>query len=63
MDVHPAQLALVDLCDVRRGDVPAARRGEGPAASRSTVDPALPAAIVTDEQRLQQCCATCCPTR
>src|SRR3954466_11143201 len=53
MDLHVGQLALVDLCDdVERAFRPRAEeKGLRFAIER---DPALPAAIVTDEQRLEQ---------
>ena len=53
MDLHLGQLALVDLCDdVERAFRPLAEeKGLRFAIDR---DPALPAAIVTDEQRLEQ---------
>src|SRR5215210_910612 len=53
MDLHLGQLALVDLCDdVDRAFRPVAEeKGLRFAIER---DPALPAAIVTDEQRLEQ---------
>jgi HAMP domain-containing protein/signal transduction histidine kinase/CheY-like chemotaxis protein len=53
MDLHVGQLALVDLCDdVERAFRPVAEeKGLRFAIER---DPALPAAIVTDEQRLEQ---------
>jgi signal transduction histidine kinase/CheY-like chemotaxis protein len=53
MDLHLGQLALVDLCDdLERAFRPLAEeKGLGFTIER---DPALPAAIVTDEQRLEQ---------
>src|SRR4051794_22418100 len=53
MDLHVGQLALVDLCDdLERAFRPVAEeKGLRFAIER---DPALPAAIVTDEQRLEQ---------
>jgi CheY-like chemotaxis protein len=53
MDLHLGQLALVDLCDdLERAFRPVAEeKGLRFAIER---DPALPAAIVTDEQRLEQ---------
>src|SRR3954466_10630831 len=53
MDLHLGQLALVDLCDdVERAFRPVAEeKGLRFAIER---DPSLPAAIVTDEQRLEQ---------
>jgi CheY-like chemotaxis protein len=53
MDLHVGQLALVDLCDdVERAFRPVAEeKGLRFAIER---DPTLPAAVVTDEQRLQQ---------
>ncbi|MEA2382776.1 MAG: hypothetical protein QOH72_2747, partial [Solirubrobacteraceae bacterium] len=53
MDLHLGQLALIDLCDdVERAFRPVAEEK----GLRFTIDrdPALPAAIVTDEQRLEQ---------
>ncbi|MFL6773681.1 MAG: GAF domain-containing protein, partial [Sphingomicrobium sp.] len=53
MDLHLGQLALVDLCDdLERAFRPLAEEK----GLRFTIDrdPALPAAIVTDEQRLEQ---------
>ena len=53
MDLHLGQLALVDLCDdIERAFRPLAEeKGLRFAIDR---DPTLPAAIVTDEQRLEQ---------
>jgi hypothetical protein len=53
MDLHLGQLALVDLCDdLERAFRPVAEeKGLRFAIER---DPALPAAILTDEQRLEQ---------
>jgi HAMP domain-containing protein/signal transduction histidine kinase/CheY-like chemotaxis protein len=53
MDLHLGQLALVDLCDdLERAFRPVAEeKGLRFAIER---DPSLPAAIVTDEQRLEQ---------
>ncbi len=53
MDVHPAPVVLAEVCDLVRGTF-------GPLAEQQglnlivDLEPDLPAAVVTDEQRLQQ---------
>ncbi|GAA4948276.1 hypothetical protein GCM10023238_13250 [Streptomyces heliomycini] len=62
MDVSPTRIALVQLVDYVEATFRPLTAEKGLDLS-VRVSRSCRATLHTDEQRLLQCCATCCPTR